>query len=204
MAANNAAVPVQSPGTVSAISKQLMVLSYINKASGRTLEATGLSGSWQPPLALSSKRWDVSFLNNILILSRTNLSFVPTAVSKEIIMRSPTPSNHLPHYFPSQAKELGGSLTAENTAEGKRSLELLFSRASERANNTQHWTLFNLHLGQGHWSCNAAPCGWVNMDKSYSLERLSHRGAERPAEKATHSFLHGRRVSSLLLLHTWH
>lgn len=40
------------------------------------------------------------------------------------------------------------------------------------------------------------------MDKSYSLERRSPRGAEGPAKKATHSLLHGRRVSSLPLLQT--
>lgn len=48
-------------------------------------------------------------------------------------MQSLFPLNHLSKYF--QEKELGGSLTAENTAEGRRSLELLISRASERVNN---------------------------------------------------------------------
>lgn len=50
-------------------------------------------------------------------------------------MQSLFPLNHLSKYFPFQEKELGGSLTAENTAEGRRSLELLISRASERVNN---------------------------------------------------------------------
>lgn len=112
-----------------------MVLSSINKASGWTLEATGLSGSWQPPLALSSKRQAASLLSYILILSTTNLSSVTIAAGKEVIMRSPSPSNHLSNYFPSREKELRGSLTVENTAGGRRSLELLISRASERVNN---------------------------------------------------------------------
>jgi len=78
----------------------------------------------------------VSLLNNILTLSTTNLSSVTTAVGKEIIMRSPSPPNHLPNYFPSQEKELGGSLAVENTAKGRRSL--LISRGSERVNNAHH------------------------------------------------------------------
>lgn len=40
------------------------------------------------------------------------------------------------------------------------------------------------------------------MDKSYSLEQRSPRGDESPAEKATHSLLHERCISSLPLLQT--
>lgn len=44
--------------------------------------------------------------------------------------------------------------------------------------------------------------GWVNMDKSYSLEQHSLREAQSPVEKATHFLLHGSHNSSLPLLQT--
>lgn len=76
----------------------------------------------------------MSLLNNTLIPNTTHSSSVTAAVGKEIIMQSPSPLNHLPNYFPSQEKELTGSLTVENIAKG-RNLEMLISRASERVNN---------------------------------------------------------------------
>lgn len=97
----------------------------------KALQAKGCSGSWQSPprdgLGLFSSTPDIQHNSFIICYSCTG--------QRDYTMQSPSPLNQLPNYFPPQEKELGGSLTVENIAENRRSVELLISRASERVNN---------------------------------------------------------------------